>query len=77
LRRAGQPRLNKPAIRTEQPAGVTVRRQAARTAHEDLPNTMQTGLPICAMVSVGERQATTSFDVADSRITPYLFVDRK
>jgi hypothetical protein len=38
---------------------------------------MQTGLPICAMVSVGERQATASFDVADSRITPYLFVDRK
>jgi hypothetical protein len=38
---------------------------------------MQTGLPICATVSVGERQATASFDVADFRITPYLFVDRK
>ena len=38
---------------------------------------MQTGLPTCATVSVGERQATASFEVADFRIISYLLVDKQ
>ena len=38
---------------------------------------MQTGLPTGTTVSVGERQSTASFGVADFCIISYLFVDRK